>query len=139
MPVSDARPRSSDRANAHMVTGENLSSGLLKAGSAGNGFTLHLPQRPLSLLSQNEFIRLDVETPTRRRHGIRVVHRRRARLQDERPQLGEFLTPVVKIGKTVPAKDGLADPIASPGQGPAKAGSEPGTVPAGVIAIPRGG
>jgi hypothetical protein len=121
-----------------MVTGKNLSSRLLKAGSAADGFRLHLAQRPLSLLSENEFIRFDVDTPTRRRHGLCVIHRRRARLEDERPQLGEFLTPVVKIGKSVPAKDGFADPIASPGQSPAKAGSESGTVPAGVIAIPRG-
>jgi hypothetical protein len=120
-----------------MATSENLSSGLLKAGSAADGFRLHLAQRPLSLLSQNEFIRLDVEIPTRR-HGIGVIHRRRARLEDERTQLGEFLTPVVKIGKTVPAKDGFADPIASAGQSPAKAGSESGTLPAGVIAIPCG-
>ena len=122
-----------------MVTGEDLSSGLPNAGSAVNGFRLQLPQRPLSLLSQNEFIRLDVETPTHRRHGIGVIHRRLARLEYDRPQLGEFLTPVVKIGKTVPAKDGFADPIASPGQTPAKACSESSTVPAGVMAIPRGG
>src|SRR5262252_8906859 len=98
-----------------MVTGKNLSSRLLKAGSAADGFRLYLAQRPLSLLSENEFIRLDVDTPTRR-HGLRVIHRRRAGLEDERPQLGEFLTPVVKIGKSVPAKDGFADPIASSGQ-----------------------
>src|SRR5215472_12406877 len=115
-----------------MVTGKNLSSRLLKAGSATDGFRLHLAQRPLSLLSQNEFIRLDVEIPTRRNGIGGVIHRRRARLDDERTQLGEFLTPVVKIGKTVPAKDGFADPIASSGQSPAKAGPESGTVPAGV-------
>jgi hypothetical protein len=67
------------------------------------------------------------------------MHRRRARLEDERPQLGEVLTPVVKIGKGVPAKDSLADPIPSPGQSSAKAGSESGTVPASIIAISRGG
>src|SRR6516162_1491427 len=62
-----------------------------------------------------------------------------ARLQDERPQLSELLTPVVKIGEAVPAKDSLADLISSPGQSSAKAGSEPGIVRASVIAIPRGG
>jgi hypothetical protein len=62
-----------------------------------------------------------------------------ARLEDERPQLGELLTPLVKIGKGVPAKDSLADPIPSPGQSSAKAGSESGTVPASIIAISRGG
>src|SRR5215471_4536854 len=77
--------------------------------------------------------------PARRRHGIRVIHRRRARLQDERPQLSEILTPIVKIGKTVPAKDGLTGPIPSPGQSSAKAGSESGAVRARVMAIPCGG
>src|SRR5215469_12755600 len=94
---------------------------------------------PRSPLSHNEFVRFNVETPARHRRGISVIHRRRARLKDERPQLSEVLTPVVEIRKTVPAKDSLADPVASPGQSPAKAGSESGTVPAGVIAIPRGG
>ena len=100
---------------------------------------LHFLQRPLWPLTHNEFFRLDVETPPRHRHGIGVMHRRRARLEDERPQLGEVLTPVVKIGKGVPAKDSLADPIPSPGQSSAKAGSESGTVPASIIAISRGG
>ena len=58
-----------------------------------------------SALSHNQLVGLDVETPTRHRHGIRVIHRRRARLEDERPQLREVLTPIVKIRKTVPAKD----------------------------------
>jgi hypothetical protein len=60
-------------------------------------------------------------------------------LEDERPQLGEVLTSIVKIRKTVPAKDSLADPIPSPGQSSAKAGSESGTAPASIIAISRGG
>jgi hypothetical protein len=51
----------------------------------------------------------------------------------------EVLTPVVKIGKGVPAKDSLADPIPSLGQSSAKAGSESGTVPASIIAVSRGG
>src|ERR1700751_3964097 len=88
--------------------------------------------------SHHEFIRLDIQTPARCRYGIRVIHRRRARLKDERPQLSEVLTPVVKIGEAVPAEDSFADPIPSPGQSSAKAGSEPGAVPAGVRAIPRG-
>src|SRR5215472_18439926 len=67
------------------------------------------------------------------------MHRRRARLEDERPQLSEVLTPIVEIGKTVPAEDSLADPISSPRQSSAKAGSEPGAVPVGVTAISRGG
>jgi len=94
----------------------------------------HFPQRPLSPLSHNEFVRLDVETRARHRHSIRVIHGRRAGLEDERPQLREVLTPIVKIRKTVPAKDGLADPIPSPGQSSAKASSESGTVLDGVIA-----
>jgi hypothetical protein len=40
----------------------------------------------LSFLSHNEFVPLDIETPFWHRHGIRVFHRRRARLEDERPQ-----------------------------------------------------
>jgi hypothetical protein len=59
-------------------------------------FTQHFSQRPLSPLSYDEFVRLDVETPARLRHGIHVIHRRRARLKDERPQLGEVLTPSLK-------------------------------------------
>ena len=55
----------------------------------------HFPQRPLSPLSHNEFVRLDVET--RQRHGIRVIHGHRARLEDERSQLREVLTSIVKI------------------------------------------
>src|SRR6516225_4946213 len=46
------------------------------------------------------------------------------------------------MSRSIPILDyrlGFADPIASAGQSPAKAGSESGTVPAGVIAIPRGG
>src|SRR5215472_16273445 len=67
------------------------------------------------------------------------MHRRRARLEDERPQLSEVLTPVVEIRKIVSAEDSLADPISSPRQCSAKAGAEPGAVPAGVTAISRGG
>jgi len=103
------------------------------------GFTLRFPQRAAITLSHHEFVRLDVKTRARRQHGIRVIHRRRARSQDERPQLSEVLTPVVKIGKTVPAKDSLTDPIPSPGQSSAKAGSESGAGRASVMAIPRGG
>jgi hypothetical protein len=75
---------------------------------------LHFLQWPLWPLTHNQFFRLDVETPLCHPHGIGVMHRRRERLEDERPQLGEVLTPVVKIGKGVPAKDSLADPIPSP-------------------------
>ena len=102
-------------------------------------FMLHFLQRPLSPLRHNEFVRLDVETPVRHRYGIRVIHRRRARLEDDLPQLGEVLTPIVKIRKTVPAKDSLADPIPSCGQSSAKAGSESGTVAASIIASRRWG
>ena len=67
------------------------------------------------------------------------MHRRRARPEDERSQLGEVLTRIVKIGKAVPAKDSLADPIPSSLQSSAKAGPEAGTVRAGFMAISRGG
>ena len=74
-----------------------------------------------------------------RRYGLRVIHRRRARLEDDRPQHGEVLTPIVKIRKTVSAKDSLADPILSCRQSSAKAGSESGTVAASIIASRRWG
>jgi hypothetical protein len=56
-----------------------------------------------------------------------------ARLEDEPPQRSEVPTTIVKIRKTIPAKDRLVDPIPSPGQSSAKAGSESGTVPESVI------
>jgi hypothetical protein len=74
-----------------------------------------------------------------RRYGIRVIHRRRTCLEDDRPQLGEVLTPIVKIRKTVSAKDSLADPIPSSGESSAKAGSESGTIPDSIIASRRWG
>jgi len=52
---------------------------------------------PSPRLGHNQVFGLDVETPARHRHGIRVIHRRRARLEDERPQLREVVTPIVKI------------------------------------------
>src|SRR5262249_37196071 len=67
-----------------------------------------------------------------------IIHRCRTRPEDERPQLGKILTTIVKIGEAVPAEDRLTDPISSPAQSSAKAGSEPSAVPAGAIAIPRG-
>ena len=67
-----------------------------------------------SALSRNQLVGLDVETSTRCLHGDRVIHRRRARLEDERPQLREVLTPVAKVRKTVPAEDSLVDTIPSP-------------------------
>ena len=84
------------------------------AADLGTRASWTLPPWPLSLLSHNEFVRLDIETPLWHRHGICVFHRRRARFEDERPQLSEVLTPIVKIRKTVPTKDSLADPIPSP-------------------------
>jgi hypothetical protein len=106
-----------------MVNWGNLSSGWRKPVLRLRVSMPHFPQRPLSPLSHNEFVRLDVETRARHRHSIRVIHGRRAGLEDERPQLREVLTPIVKIRKTVPAKDGLADPIPSPGQSSALFGA----------------
>jgi hypothetical protein len=117
-----------------MVTGESLSSGLAKTNSPLRVSMLHFPRRRLSPLSHNEFVRLDVETRARHRHVTPVIHGHRARPEDERPQLREVLTSIVKIRKTIPAKDSLADPIPSPGQSSAKASSESGTVPDSVIA-----
>jgi len=118
------------------VTRETLSSGLLKPVLFLTAFLLDFFAAAAVDSSHHEFIRLDVQTPARRRYGIRVIYRRRARLKDERPQLSKVLTPIVKIGKAVPAEDSFADPIPSPGQSSAKAGSEPGAVPACVMAIP---
>jgi hypothetical protein len=99
-----------------MVTGEKLSSGSSKTGSVPDGFRAGLLSlRPQSPLSHNELVRFKVETPARHRRGISVIHRRRARLEDKRPQLREVLTPIVKIGKSIFAKDGLGDLKASPG------------------------
>ena len=71
-------------------------------------FMMHFSVAAAVALRHNEFVHLDVETPAWHRYGIRVIHRRRrARLEDERPQLGEVPTTVVKIRKTVPAKDSL--------------------------------
>jgi hypothetical protein len=89
-------------------------------------------------LSDNQFVQLDVETPAWHRLSIRIIRRCRTRLEDERPQLGKILTTIVKIGEAVPAEDSLTDPVSSPGQSSAKAGSEPSAVHAGVIAISRG-
>src|SRR5215472_577636 len=122
-----------------MVTRVKLSSGLVTTSSVPDGGDAALSLATAVVLNHNEFVRLDVETPAWRRRGIRVIHRRRARLEDERPQLSEVLTPVVKIRKTVPTKDGLADPIPFPGQSSAKAGSETGAVGASVMAIPGSG
>jgi hypothetical protein len=97
----------------------------------------HFLQRPPSPLRHNEFVRLDIETPVW--CGIRVIHRRRARLEDDRPQRSEVLTPIVKIRKTVPAKDSLADPIPSSGQSLAKPGSESGAIAASIITGRRSG
>jgi hypothetical protein len=70
-----------------MVTSEDLSGGLPKTRSAPDSFSvLHFLQWPLSPLRHDVLVRLDVETPVwRHQHGIRVIHRRRARLEDERP------------------------------------------------------
>src|SRR5215831_3594109 len=95
--------------------------------------------RPRSRLSHNEFVRLNIETPAWHQHESRVIHRGHLRPEDEHPQLSEILTPVVKIRKTVPAKDSLADPIPSAGQSAAKASSESSAVPAIVIASRCGG
>src|SRR5215831_11030599 len=92
--------------------------------ATGYGKRRRFPARdakwPLPPLSHNEFVRPDVETRAQHRHGMRVIHCRCACLEDQRPQLGEVPAGVVKIRKTVPAKDSLADLIPSPGQSSAK-------------------
>ena len=51
--------------------------------------------------SDNQLVALDIETRARRRPGVGIVHRRRARLHDERPQLSKVVTPIVKIGEAI--------------------------------------
>jgi len=50
---------------------------------------------PLSRLSHNEFVRLDIETPVWHQHGSRVIYRGLLGLEDEPAQLSEVLTPIV--------------------------------------------
>src|SRR5258708_3162309 len=64
-----------------------------------------------SPLSHNQLVALDVETRTRRRPGVGIVHRRRARQHNERPQLGKVLTPIVKIRKAIPPQESFAGAI----------------------------
>src|SRR5262249_54846534 len=71
--------------DAYMVTRQNLSSRFTKTDSVLEGFHTALSTAAAVALSHYEFVRLDFETPARCRHGIRVIHRRRTRLQDERP------------------------------------------------------
>jgi hypothetical protein len=51
--------------------------------------------------SDNQLVALDIETRARSRPGVGIVHRRRARLHDERPQLSKVVTPIVKIGEAI--------------------------------------
>src|ERR1700759_3679941 len=60
----------------------------------------------------------------RLRHSVRIIRRRRAGLQNEPPQLGEILTPVVEIRKAAPSQNSLAGPMPFPSHGAAKSRPE---------------
>jgi hypothetical protein len=47
----------------------------------------------------------------RRRPGVGIVHRHRARLHNERLQLSKVLTSIVKIGEAISPQESFADPI----------------------------
>ncbi len=48
-------------------------------------------------LGHNQVRALDVERRGLRQPGVGIVHRRRARLRNKRPQLGEVLTPSLDL------------------------------------------
>jgi hypothetical protein len=62
-------------------------------------------------LSHNQLIGLDVETRARRGPGVGIVHRPRASLHNECPQLSKVLTPIVKIREAIPPQESFAGPI----------------------------
>jgi hypothetical protein len=51
-------------------------------------------------------MRWSVEIRSPRRAGVAIVHRRRARLHNERPQFSKVLTPIVKIGEAIRDQSG---------------------------------
>ena len=55
--------------------------------------------------SHNQLIGLDVKTRARRGPGVGIVHRSRARLHNECPQLSKLPTPIVKIREAIPAQE----------------------------------
>src|ERR1700757_4446719 len=79
-------------------------------------------------LSHNQLVALDVETRTRRRPGVGIVHRRRARQHNERPQLGKVLTPIVKIRKAIPPQESFGGAIPFAPHGAAKSRPQLGIV-----------
>ena len=81
-----------------------------------------------SPLSHSQLVALDLETRARRRPGVGIVHRRRARLHNERPQFSKVLTPIVKIGEAIPPQEGFAGPVPFASHGAAKGRPQPGIV-----------
>ena len=75
----------------------------------------------------------------RLRRSIRIIHRHRASLQNEPPQLGEILTPIIEIRKAAPSQNSLAGPMPFPSHGAAKSRPEFCTVLDMDIAISRSG
>jgi hypothetical protein len=78
-----------DNASGTQLIQELSTEGCRAAFTRGAFTSLYRPcllPRSLSALSHNEFARLDIETPVWHPRGISVIHRR-ARLEDEHPQL----------------------------------------------------
>ena len=78
-------------------------------------------------LSHNQFVALDIETRARRWPGIGIVHRRRARLHNERPQLSKVVTLIIKIGEAIPPQETFAGTLFAPHRA-AKGRPQPGIV-----------
>jgi bifunctional non-homologous end joining protein LigD len=96
-----------------------------RAARSLRGNRCHAPGAPLS---HNQFVALDAETRARRRPGLRIAHRRRARLHNERPQLGEIPAPIVEIGEAIPPQNRCAGPISFAPDRAAKRRPQPGIV-----------
>jgi hypothetical protein len=84
------------------------------------------PAAGASPLSHNQLVARDVDPRPRRRSGVSIVHRRRARLHNERPQLSKVLTPIVKIREAIPPQESFAGPIPFAPHGTAKSRPQPG-------------
>jgi hypothetical protein len=62
------------------------------------------------------------------RRGLGIAHCRSARLHNERPQLGEVLTRVVKIGEAIPPQDSFAGQISFAPDRAAQGRPQPGII-----------
>jgi hypothetical protein len=81
----------------------------------------------MSALSHNQLAGPGPETPLRQR-PLGLVHRSRARLLDNTPQLGKVLTTIVKIGKAISPQNSFAGLIPFASRGAAKCRPQPDIV-----------